>query len=454
MTIVHGAYVIGPDMEVLEDHGVVFSGNSIVQVAPIGHCRETHPDAVVVERTGAVVSPGFVNAHMHCYGVLAHGIVPVVPILSFSGFLEDYWWPLVENQLDCQSIAAAAEFTGLELLDSGVASLCDVLEAPLAQGGLVAEAKVLDDLGLRAVVSTEACERISEEVGLAGLQENVEVAALYADHSRISAMVCTHTAFTCSENFLRKAKALAQEQGLSLQFHLNESSYEPTWCEDHYGKRTGEWYASFGLLDSSILAAQCVQLSKSEIDVLGNSGARIVHVPLSNCEVGGGVSPVPELLERGLMCGLGTDGYINNFFEVMRGAFLIHKGHRADPRVMPAKTVWRMATEMGAKAVFPKGSIGRLEVGAKADITVIEISDMPTPVNINNLFDQLVLFRNPGNVRDVIVDGVFRKKDFDLLSGDKEAARRKAQVYAGLLWKKGEAAALLIQHEGGRDAGI
>ena len=454
MTIVHGAYVIGPAMEVLADHGVVFSGSSIVQVAPIEQCRQEYPQAVVLDRTNAVLSPGFVNAHMHCYGVLAHGIVPVVPVRSFKGFLEDYWWPLVENQLDSPSIAAATNYTGLELLDSGVTSLCDVLEAPMAQEGLAAEAKVLDALGLRAVMSTEACERISADIGMAGLQENVDVARIYAGHSRISAMVCTHTAFTCSQDFMQKAKEMAKEHGLSLQFHLNESSYEPTWCEDHHGKRTCEWYASFGLLDDAVLAAQCVQVSPAEIAILAGAKVRVVHVPLSNCEVGGGVAPVPELLNHGLVCGLGTDGYINNFFEVMRGAFLIHKGHRADPTVMPARTVWRMATEMGARAVFPHEVIGRLEAGAKADIIAIHIADIPTPVNSSNLFDQLILFRNPMNVQDVIVDGEFRKKNFQLLSGNLETARLEVHSYAKRLWEKGASLAQRMCNERGCDENV
>ena len=74
-------------------------------------------------------------------------------------------------------------------------------------------------------------------------------------------------------------------------------------------------------------------------------------MPLSNCEVGGGIAPVPDLLAAGVTVGLGSDGYITDMFEVMRGAFLIHKAHRQDPRVMPANVVWKLATEGGAQAL-------------------------------------------------------------------------------------------------------
>ncbi len=441
MISIHGRYVIGRDLEILEDHAVVIHGGNILDVLPIADSQYRYPQAYVLDRKKSVVSPGFVNAHMHCYGVLAHGIIPPVPITSFTGFLEDYWWPLVENQLSSEDIEAAAAYTALELGESGVTSLCDVLEAPMAEKGLFAEAKVLDQIGLRSVVSTEACERISYEQGIACLQENIDVHKAYTDHRRISAMMCIHTAFTCSEKFLKTAKSMAEEEGILLQLHLNESSYEPQWCEQKYGKRTCEWYDSIGFLDSSVLAAQGVQLSEEELKILGKRNVRMVHVPLSNCEVGGGVAPVPELLDQGLICGLGTDGYINNFFEVMRGAFLIHKGHRADPSVMPAKTVWSMATRQGAQAVFPGSPLGEITPKAPADITVISLSDIPTPVTAENIFDQLILFRNPHHVSDVLVDGRFIKRDFSMLTADTEQARIEAFKAAGTLWERGKQAA-------------
>ncbi len=293
------------------------------------------------------------------------------------------------------------------------------LEAPRAvPGGLAAEAAVLDELGLRAIVSTEACERISPETGLRGLEENASLIRAYQGHGRIEGMMCTHTAFTCSERFMRLAVRRSEELGVSLQFHLNESRYEPDWCMNAYGLRSAEWYDHVGVLGRNVLAAQGVQLSAREIELLRSHGVRLVHVPLSNCEVGGGISPMPELLSAGIVCGLGTDGYINDFFEVMRGAFLIHKGHRENPALMNAHTVWNMATEGGADALYPGRGFGRLTPGSPADLITIDISDMPTPVNTDNLPDQLLLFRSGAHVRDVLVAGAFLKKDGKLLTGD------------------------------------
>ncbi|MDR3144743.1 MAG: amidohydrolase family protein [Treponema sp.] len=432
-------YVIGPvgddPLGVIPDGAIVTGGDRILFAGPRAAGEARFPGVPRTDYGPAVISPGFVNAHMHLYGVLAHGLKAPAPIRSFEGFLGDYWWPLVENQLDPPMLAAAAECSGLELIDSGVTALCDCMEAPLApRAGLEAQAAVLERLGVRAVLSVEASERISPQNGRLCLRENGEFLAARRNHPRVSASLCLHTAFTCSRSFIEEALGLAEDLDADIQVHLNESAYEPAWCVERLGKRTALWYEELGLLSGRLIAAQCVQLSPEEIDALARAGVRPVHVPLSNCEVGGGIAPAPALLDRGLPLALGTDGYINNFFAVMRGAFLIHKGYLQSADVMSAKTVWNMATACGARAVFgDREKTGTLAPGYGADFIVISIGDIPSEISPENLFEQLVLYRNPPDVRDVFAAGRALKKDGVLRTGDKvEAAGRSRRESARL----------------------
>jgi cytosine/adenosine deaminase-related metal-dependent hydrolase len=151
---------------------------------------------------------------------------------------------------------------------------------------------------------------------------------------------------------------------------------------------------------------------------------------------------VPKLLLKGINVGLGTDGYINNFFEVMRGAFLIHKAAGENPEIMPAETVFTMATENGGKALrtaLETGSgtlkTGVLEKGYLADIITID-PDLPTPLNENNIFDQLILYCNPPDVKEVFVGGRALKKDGQLLDFDQEAVRKEVENQAIRLWEE------------------
>ena len=132
-----------------------------------------------------------------------------------------------------------------------------------------------------------------------------------------------------------------------------------------FGMRPFEYYEWLGVVGPSMLASQCVQVSSAEIGIISRYGVRVTHMPLSNCEVGGGIAPVPELVAAGVTVGLGSDGYITDFFEVMRGAFLIHKAHRQDPRVMPANLVWRLATRVGREPLAWSGSAGWHRAGRR-----------------------------------------------------------------------------------------
>ncbi len=134
--ILAAPYCIGPRTKILEGFGVAYEEGSIVLFAPLEECKKTYPRAEVLERSDCVLSPGFVNAHMHLYGILTHGMTPPAPIDSFKSFLEDYWWPLVENLLDPPMIVAATRASALELIESGVTSVCDVPRgAPCRTGG-------------------------------------------------------------------------------------------------------------------------------------------------------------------------------------------------------------------------------------------------------------------------------------------------------------------------------
>lgn len=430
--MVSAPFVIGPGLQVIEKGAVVYEYGRILCAGSLEECKERYTPDRHIHFDASVIAPGFVNAHMHLYGILAHGLLPPVPVHSFEDFLEGYWWPMVENRLDVPMIEAAARTSALELLDSGVTTVCDVLEAPFTGiRGLECQAEVLRGLGMRGVLSLEASQRISEQNGKECLEDNLSFFLSTRDDPLISSMLCLHTAFTCSGSFSSSASAMAKANGAHIQLHLNESSYEPQWCIEHRGMRSTQWYESIGILGTELLAAQCVQMSDHEMDLLSSRGVRAVHVPLSNCEVGGGIAPVPDLLNRGITVALGSDGYVNNFFEIMRSAFLIHKGHRKSASVMPASTVWRMATEEGAAAVFGSHPhTGSLNEGMRADFQVISLSDLPTEADSRNIFDQLVLFRNPRDVTHLCIEGIFVKEGGKLVTGDPDEASRASRKEA------------------------
>lgn len=428
--------MITPGKAPLRNAGVRVVGDRVADAGTNADLCARYPDDFVVDASGHVLAPGFVNAHTHLYGILAHGIPLDRAPADFWGFLADFWWPLVEDALDHEMICAATDWACVEMLRSGVTGFYDCLEAPHAiPGALFAQKEVVEKRGLRGVLSFEATERVSRENGQLGLQENARfIEQCRREGGLIQGLMCFHTTFTCSADFIRQAFVMGAELGVLTHMHCNEGVHEPEYALAHFGMRTLEYYDQLGVTGPGMLASQCVQLSERERAIIAERGIKVTHMPLSNCEVGGGIAPVPEQLAAGVTVGLGSDGYINDFFEVMRGAFLIHKAHHQNPQVMPAHQVWFLATEGGARSLGWE-KVGRLEPGWAADLQLID-ARLPTPLAEHNLYEQLLLWRNHTHVRDVMVAGRWQVRDGRVLGANIPAIRARLQDNARRMWEQ------------------
>ena len=450
--IVLGAWLISaPDQPALKNHGVLIEDGRICQIAPNNVLKEFHPDVGIVDLANCAISPGFVDAHRHCYGVLAHGIPTANAPADFWAFLNEFWWGKIEDRLDHAMLRAAMDVACYDMIRSGVTTFFDCLEAPNAlPGGLHVQGEVVARWGLRGTLCFEATQRVSEQNGELGLRENVDFIKTTTDDRRRTTVnllssavgrpssllygaMCHHTTFTCDDNFIRKAHALAQEHNTLLHFHCSEGTYEPEQCLKKYGHRTIEHYEQLGILDETTMASQCVQLSPREVEIVGQRGIRVTTMPLSNCEVGGGFAPVPEMRAAGATVGLGTDGYVANYFASLRGAYLVHKARLLNPGIMPAHAVWQMATQHGAKAMGLEATTGTLEVGKSADLIAIDL-DVPTPITAHNLLDQLILWRDAVDVHSVMVAGTWLKRNYEVINADPEALIAKTSEAAERLW--------------------
>ncbi len=416
--------------------GARIVGDTIDDVAPNDELKIKYPDDPLWPAEGQVLSPGFVNTHTHLYGILAHGIPLEKAPTGFWPFLNDFWWPMVEDQLDHELIRAATDYQCSLMIKSGVTTFYDCEEAPNSLPGcLEAQAEIVRKHGLRAFLSFEATERVSSENGQLGLKENADfISSCKQRGGLISGLMCFHTTFTCSAVFIQRAFAIARELGASVHMHCSEGSHEPAYALEQFGMRPMHYYRSLGVAGPDMLASQCVHLAADEIELMAGHGIRMSHMPLSNCEVGGGIAPVPELIEAGITVGLGSDSYIDDFFEIMRGAFLIHKANKQDPSVMPAHVVWYLATEGGARALGLE-KVGRIQPGWQADLQLID-GIFPTPSEAHNLFDQLVLYRSCTHVRGVMVAGKVLLDDGVLLHADEQQLLAATHRAAEKLWLK------------------
>ncbi|OZV11096.1 amidohydrolase [Tissierella sp. P1] len=435
MLIIKGKYLISSSEDIYIDHSLVVEGENVIDILSNSEAEKKYPNVKVVDKSDSIIMPGFINAHMHQYGILSRGIPANVEFKDFEGFLWDYWWPFIENRIGLKEVKATTKASVMELIESGVIGFCDTLEAPKTEEGtLIEQGKILEEIGMKAVLSLESCERISYDNGIKCLEENESLIHWSRENSKnISGIMCTHTTFTCSDKFLKLAQDKAKEINVPWQFHLSESIYEVNHCLKDYGRRPVNYLDDLGLLDNNVLASQCVKVNENEINILKEKGVKVVHMPLSNCEVGGGFAPIPELLKAGVEVALGTDGYINDFFTVIKAAFLLHKASKEDASVMPASTVFRMATEYGAKALGWNDT-GRLMVGNRADFIIME-DEFKTPVTLDNIFDQIVVHGQKEFIHSVYINGKSVLEDGKLKVINKEEVSREMRAVAEEFWK-------------------
>ena len=181
-------------------------------------------------------------------------------------------------------------------------------------------------------------------------------------------------------------------------------------------------------LKSRKMAAHCVQITKSDMEILKAKNVSVVTNPASNMKLGNGFAPVPEMLDMGINVCIGTDGAASNnslnLFHEMSLLALIHKGVKRTPQCISAKENIRIATINGAKALGLEKEIGSLEVGKKADIAILNLNS-PSLTPRNNLIAGLSYSANGSEVETVIIDGKITMENRKILTMDEDLVYKK-----------------------------
>jgi 5-methylthioadenosine/S-adenosylhomocysteine deaminase len=295
-------------------------------------------------------------------------------------------------------------------------------------------AQVAKQAGMRAVVGEVLYDFPSPHYGPIeqGLKFTESLIQYWQNDPLISVAVEPHALYTCSPGLLKKCRQVADRYGVPLIIYLSETQSEIEEVYKKYGKRPVDHLENLGLFSSPLIACHCVWLTEEEMDLLARRKVRVVHNLESNLKLASGVAPVPELLSRGVVVGLGTDGCASNnnldLFQEMDFVAKVHKVHRLDPTVMPAQAVLEMATLGGARVLGMEKEIGSLEVGKKADVVILDLNK-PHLQPVYNIVSHLVYSATGADVRDVIIDGKVIMENRQLLTLDEEEILRKAKEW-------------------------
>ncbi|HEX8070839.1 MAG TPA: 5'-deoxyadenosine deaminase [Pyrinomonadaceae bacterium] len=429
----------GGTLVTVDDADRVFAGDLLVRGARIAAVGAVSaPADRVIDARGCAVLPGFVQTHIHLCQTLFRGAADDLQLIDW---LKQRVWPL-EAAHDAASVRASARLGVAELIKGG--TTCALTMETVSH--TVEALRVVEESGFRATVGK--CMMDAGEGVPAALHEETEDSirdslALLADwHGRADGRVrccfAPRFAVSCTRALLERVAQLARERGVLVHTHASENRTECELVERATGLRNIAYLDSVGLAAPHVALAHCVHLDDAELDILARTGTHVLHCPSSNLKLASGLAPVAEMLARGVSVSLGADGApCNNrldMFTELRTAALLQKVRRGAD-ALPARRALRLATADGARALGLHTEIGSLEVGKRADVTVLDLERLhltPRP----DVVSSIVYAAEAADVRDVLIDGQLVLRDRELLTLSEREVLTTARSEAATLYAR------------------
>ncbi len=406
------------EKDIIRKADLYVEGNRIVSIdeEPEGFQAEK-----IIEGKDRLAIPGLINCHTHSYMSFMRN---VADDLSFMDWLFGTIDPIEQKMTDEDTYWGAC-LAIIEMMKSGTTCFNDM------QMNIHQTTRAVKESGMRAVICRGLVGSGDDEGGQMRLRQAFEERDAARDCDRLSFMLGPHAPYTCDEGYMRIVSEEAKKNHMRIHVHLSESESEIQQIKEKYGCSPIEMAERNGLFDVPAIAAHCVQITESDMEILKAKGVSVVTNPASNMKLGNGFAPVPEMLEKGINVCIGTDGAASNnslnLFHEMSLLALIHKGVKKTPQCISAAQNFRIATINGAKALGLSEEIGSLEVGKKADIAILNLNT-PSLTPRNNLLAGLSYSANGSEVETVIIDGKITMENRRVLTMDEEVVYEKVNA--------------------------
>ncbi len=415
-----------------DDRRRVLRGDLRIESGRLTHVGPDAPreGAEVVDAHRFAAVPGFVNLHGHVAMGLLRGIADD---RELAGFLETLF--AVDAHRTESDVGAGARLGIAEMLLAGTTTFLDLYYFEDAV------ARAVEELGIRGYLGWAVLDADKTTQRGVPLDNAREFVRRWKGHRRVVPLVAPQGVYVCGPETWLGARALAEAEGTLCHFHLSETRREVHEHEATTGRRPAVWLDEIGFLGPRMVAAHTVWLTGDEIARLGRHRLGIAHCASSNLKLAsGGIAPVVELRAAGAVVGLGTDSVASNnslsMLREMHLAGLVQKNQRWDAAVLSAQELLDLATREGARALGAEAEIGSLEVGKRADLSLVRL-DHPTlvPARPEAIVSHLAYAAAEEAIDSVYVDGVPVVEGRRLRTGDWPQIRAEAESAAEPLWQ-------------------
>ena len=424
------------EMPFVENGAVAIEGTKIAAVGETEAIKKQYGDAEFIDAKGGVIMPAFINTHEHIYSAMARGLsIKGYNPKGFLDILDGQWWT-IDRHLTLEQTKYSAVETLISCIRNGVTTVFDH-HASFGQigGSLFTIADVAKELGVRACLCYEISDRDGMDKARESVMENAEFIryALKDDTDMIAGMMGMHAQFTISDATMELAAANKPDE-VGYHIHVAEGIEDLHDCLKKYGKRIVDRLMDFNILGEKTLLGHCIYINPHEMDLIKDTNTMVVHNPESNMGNACGCPPTMELVHRGILTGLGTDGYTHDMIESYKVANVLHKHHLCD-----ANAAWgevpKMLFENNAAIAnrYFKTPLGVLKEGAAGDVIVVDYNP-PTQLDASNINGHILFGMTGRDVVTTVANGRVLMKDRDIKVIDVEEAMAKCREESAKLW--------------------
>lgn len=424
------------EMPFVENGAVAIEGTKIAAVGETEAIKKQYGDAEFIDAKGGVIMPAFINTHEHIYSAMARGLsIKGYNPKGFLDILDGQWWT-IDPHLTLEQTKYSAVETLISCIRNGVTTVFDH-HASFGQigGSLFTIADVAKELGVRACLCYEISDRDGMDKARESVMENAEFIryALKDDTDMIAGMMGMHAQFTISDATMELAAANKPDE-VGYHIHVAEGIEDLHDCLKKYGKRIVDRLMDFNILGEKTLLGHCIYINPHEMDLIKDTNTMVVHNPESNMGNACGCPPTMELVHRGILTGLGTDGYTHDMIESYKVANVLHKHHLCD-----ANAAWgevpKMLFENNAAIAnrYFKTPLGVLKEGAAGDVIVVDYNP-PTQLDASNINGHILFGMTGRDVVTTVANGRVLMKDREIKVIDVEEAMAKCREESAKLW--------------------
>ena len=424
------------DRRVLEPGAVAVSGNRIVAVDAADRVDASGARRVI-DCSGCVVMPGFVDCHSHLAQML---IKSLGEGLTTWDWLSTLTFPVADS-VTRDEVVAGTRLAALEAVRAGITCVVDNQYMPPDPETTVAVAGAMEAVGIRGAVARGMTGTSPPAMAFrdSGSRPNYyttgEELAIIAEllsgwsSGRLVALWPgpLNIAFNDQE-MIAGAAELARQFGTKWHTHCCESPGDPDVYRRAYGTTPIAWLHREGLLGPDVTLAHAIWVTDDEVAALAETGAAVAHNPVSNASLGVGTMPLIQMLDAGVVVGLGTDGpavgHRQDPFEVMKQTALVQRVRTESASVITSETVLETAALGGA--AFTGLDVGVLAPGRLADLIVADVTG-PSCLPSQRTATTVVNSVTGANVRMVVVDGRIVVDDARCVTVDEQEVIEEAE---------------------------